>query len=534
MCVCNWPENNDHEDDYEAYDEQLREDSQAQANDAMTFAEWDAEAADAEHAKLGNYPDCGDYPDYGDCYGDDDGGDGDDGGGGALPLPAAISSTGKPNPRARETAARAARIIESGRLLHDQSGRWFAYDEIDGCFSPVRLDRWLEAFFGAEASGLLARDFRELEAKLLRTGALCCLADGFNRSPDHVNLCNGVFNVKTGTIEPHNPSFRFTYCVRANFLMNGTDIVCPTFMEFCRSSLGGDPVKRGTLLEFVGYALSDSSAGKCALFLQGQPNSGKSVVLSFLRHLFDDELVTSIQLHQLGDRFNKAELAGKKLNVAGELAGRSLADIATFKAATGGDRIEGEFKGKDPFYFVPRCKHIFAGNTLPLTTDTDATEAFVNRVRILLFNVSIPGEQQDKNLLDKLLEERDSIVTLALRALRKLAERNYEFTMPEDSKRFLMSFKVRGNIVGGFIEDCCVLNPDARVYNTELYAAFEAYCARNGLGAISPKRFYDMLSGYPRVAATRFRMCGENRHGHLGIRLKTPAELTMESAERVS
>lgn len=121
-----------HEDDYAAYDEQLREE-EARANDTAPFAEWDAEAADAEHAKLGNYPDCGDYPDYGDCYGDDDGGDGDDdggGGGGALPLPAAISSTGKPNPRARETAARAARIIESGRLLHDQSGRWFAYVDV--------------------------------------------------------------------------------------------------------------------------------------------------------------------------------------------------------------------------------------------------------------------------------------------------------------------------------------------------------------------------------------------------------------------
>lgn len=527
-----WPHNDNHDEDYAAYAEQLREEAE-QGDDETLYSTWDTEAADAESICCGDWPDydesdyaCGDY---------DDGGDNDGSGGAALPPPSPPPLiVGKPNPRARETAARAERIIESGKLLHDQSGRWFAYNEIDGCFLPVRLDRWLEEFFGEEASGLLAKDFRELEAKLLRTGALCCMADEFNRSSNHVNLRNGVFNIVTRSLEPHDLGFRFNYCVRANYLVDGTLIVCPSFMGFSQSSLNGDPIKWQTLLEFIGYALSDSNAGKCALFLQGQPNSGKSIILAFLRRLLDDDLVASVQLHQLGERFNRAELAGKKLNIAGEIAGRTLNDISIFKSATGGDRIEGEFKGKDPFYFVPRCKHLFAGNTLPLTTDTDATAAFINRVRVLLFNTSIPSEQQDKNLLDKLWEERDSIVTLALRALRKLAQRNYEFTVPDDSARFLASFAVRGNIVGGFIEDCCVLDPDARVFNAELYAAFDAYCARNGLRAMSQQRFYDMLSGYPGVAATRFRMCGENRHGHLGIRLKTPEELTEENEKRAS
>lgn len=517
------PDDTWHSEDEKAYAEQLLE--EAQGYDGMPYSLWEDEVADAEHARLDGFPDCD----------DDDGGDDDGGGGGGLPLPApTASAAGKPNPRAKETAARAERIIEYGKLLHDQSERWFAYDEINGCFSPVRLDQWLESFFGEESSGMLAKDFHELEEKLLRTGALCCLTDEFNRSSDYINLSNGVFNLKTGELEPHDPKFRFTYRVKANYLMDGTSIACPAFMGFCQTSLNGDPIKRQTLLEFIGYSLCDSTAGKCALFLLGQPNSGKSIIAALLRHLLDDELVASVQLHQLGDRFNKAELAGKKLNVAGEIAGKTLNDISIFKAATGGDRIMGEFKGCNPFYFVPRCKHVFAGNTLPLTTDTDATAAFVNRVRVLLFNVSIPEEQQDKNLLDKLLEERDSIVTLALRALRKLAERNYEFTMPEDSKRFLMSFKVRGNIVGGFIEDCCVLNPNARVFNDDLYDAFETYCVRNGWNALKRHQLYELLSGYPHVGLTRFRMQGENKNGHLGIRLKTPEELTEENEKRAS
>jgi len=168
----------------------------------------------------------------------------------------------------------------------------------------------------------------------------------------------------------------------------------------------------------IGYICSDLTVGKCAFFLQGQPNSGKSVIAEFISRLFDPSLVSNVPLHQLGERFSRAELAGKKVNIAGEIAGRALRDISIFKSVTGGDRITGEFKGKDLFYFIPRCKLLFAGNTLPRTTEADTTAAFANRLVVLLFNQSIPPEKQDKSLLDRLCKEADSIVTLALHALQ--------------------------------------------------------------------------------------------------------------------
>lgn len=62
------------------------------------------------------------------------------------------------------------------------------------------------------------------------------------------------------------------------------------------------------------------------MFSEGQSNRGKSVVSSFIARLFDQELVSSIplhQLHQLADHFCRAKLAEKKMNVAGEIAGRA-------------------------------------------------------------------------------------------------------------------------------------------------------------------------------------------------------------------
>lgn len=361
-------------------------------------------------------------------------------------------SSGK---RAQRLFGLAKEVVEAGTLLITETGQAFVYDETGGYFRPIsNLPAYIAGFFPEEImSSLLARDVHEIEEQLSWNSLIRCDPDGFNHCPEMVNLENGVFNLKISELLPHGPNFRFTYQIHARYLESESDVNCPTFERFCVTSLEGDPKKRLLLLEFIGYICTDTNDGKCAMFLKGQPNSGKSVIASFITRLFDPEQVSNVPLHQLGDRFFKAELFGKKLNAAGEIAGRALRDISIFKSVTGNDRIAGEFKGHDPFYFTSRCKLLFSGNTLPLTTELDTTKAFVNRIRVLLFNTSVPLEEQDKQLLEKLWDKRDSIITLALHAAQALMERNYEFTLPEDSKKFLDAFSVRGNVVQGFIEE---------------------------------------------------------------------------------
>lgn len=415
------------------------------------------------------------------------------------------------------------RVVADGKLLLTEDGRAFGYQEGGGYYKPINN---LEAFLANVlppnvTRNLLSRNLCEIAERLGWEKAIRCDLDDYNHDPHVVNLENGVFNIASSELIEHDPSFRFTYQINARYLEG--EVSCPEFERFCQTSLDGDPAKRRLLLEFIGYICIDANNGKCALFFKGQPNSGKSVISSFIIRLPGKKLVSNIPLHQLGDRFFRAELAGKKLNVAGEIAGRALQDISIFKSITGNDRIAGEFKGCDPFYFTPHCKMLFSGNTLPLTTEVDATAAFVNRIRVLLFNSSTPPEKQDKQLPDKLWEEKDPIVTLALDAVCELIERGFEFTQPEDSKQFLDSLTMRGNVIQAFIDERCVLGPNERVFNVELYAAFEAFCKRNGLERLSRTKFYELLSGIPYVTGKRIRIGNENRQGHVGIALKKEA-----------
>lgn len=438
--------------------------------------------------------------------------------------------------RAKRQFNLANQIIQSGKLLITEERQSFAYQEAGYYRHILHLDQYLVNLCGYEATAKLdVRDVRETVERLSWSEEIRCSFDSFNSCGTLVNLENGLLDLETGELLDHSPQFRFTYVIHASYLQNEEDPVCPDFDRFCKTSLDGDPDKRQLLLEFIGYICTDTNAGKCAMFLKGQPDSGKSVIAAFISRLFDAEVVSNIPLHQLGDRFFRAELFGKKLNVAGEIAGRTLKDISIFKCITGNDRITGEFKGRDPFYFTPRCKLLFSGNTMPYTTETDSTTAFANRLRVLLFNHSVPPQEQDRQLLDKLWEERDAIVTLALQAARDLMERNFAFTLPEDSRQFLDSYAMSGNLIQTFLAECCELHPDAKVFNVALYAAFSDFCAKNGVDRISRAAFYEQLSGVPHVFAKRIRMSGENRQAHVGIRLKEDLFCgTLEQGEETS
>lgn len=69
---------------------------------------------------------------------------------------------------------------------------------------------------------------------------------------------------------------------------------------------------------------SDSNDGKCAMFLKGSRILAKCIMLTFVSNLFPSNLISNIPLDELSGRFNKAELYAKKLNISGEIKGKSF------------------------------------------------------------------------------------------------------------------------------------------------------------------------------------------------------------------
>lgn len=425
------------------------------------------------------------------------------------------------NKKAHAVRALACRISADYHVKVLEYKDLLAYDPKSACYAPIREPRvFVEQALESDARYLTQKDIGDIVQALFSDPQIQLGADELNSNPFVINCRSGVLNWRTGRVWEHSPSQRFSYCIDAEYLTPDEREGCPVFEEFCNSSLEGDREKRQQLLEVIGYTLSDAMDAKSAFFLHGAPDSGKSILLNFISSLIDKRLIVNIPLHRLNEKFMAAELLSKKLNVAGEIKGNSLRDISTFKSITGGDRICGEFKGKTPFYFVPRCKLLFAGNTLPETTDTDMTRSFVNRLCVVIFGVSIPKEKQDKELLDKLFNERSEIFSLAVDALQALYERNYQFTQPVDTRHFLNAYAETQSSVHAFLKDWCVVKDGSYIFSKDLCESYREYCSLNGFDPVKNQVMQSMIVTLPGISRGRIRAEGKNLRGFRGIHVQ--------------
>src|SRR5262249_26134045 len=103
-----------------------------------------------------------------------------------------------------------------------------------------------------------------------------------------------------------------------------------------------------------------------------------------------------------------ARLRGARLVSAVETeVGRRWAE-SKIKALTGGDRISARFMRQDFFEFIPQFKLLIAGNHKPGLRSVD--EAIRRQFYLIPFTVTIPAEERDPGLLEKLKTERPGIL----------------------------------------------------------------------------------------------------------------------------
>lgn len=418
-----------------------------------------------------------------------------------------------------------AQAITSQLTLKVVEGHLYHYDHATGRYALIpNVVRFLyQHLTPTQRKRFRTRDLEEAASRILYSDHLSATADNFNSDACSINLLNGVWSMPMNQIRPHDPTQLYTYCVNAEFLSSHKrfPLSHPVFDEFCLTSLDGDPSKKQLLLEIIGAILSDFPV-KGAFFLLGESSSGKSVLLSFLIRLLGRNLVSSVPLHLLGSRFNRAELWGKKANVVGEIKGNKLTDITTFKELTNQDLIQAERKGQDPFTFIPRAKLVFAGNVLPDVSESDATDAFANRLVPLIFAHSIPVEEQDPELKEKLWAERNAIVTEALLAFSSWVKSGRKWIFPSDSVKLINRFRKTAKPEIMFREECCSLDPDGAVCRSVLYSAYSHWCMVNGYSAVGRNLFYSSIDAIPDVNRARLSTpVGKvNRpHGWTGIAL---------------
>lgn len=201
------------------------------------------------------------------------------------------------------------------------------------------------------------------------------------------------------------------------------------------------------------------------------------------------------------DRQNRgaalATLRGKRLVIAGELEeGRQLS-VSTLKQICSTDPITVEEKYRSPETVVPSHSLVLYTNHLPRVGSTD--DGTWRRLKVVPFNTQITGGIP--NYAEKLVEEAGpAILAWAIQGAMMFAENGYKLPMPEAVEEATDEYRQRENWLENFLEECCVMEPDARAPAGELYQTYREWAQRSGDYVRRDVEFSDAMveRGFPK------------------------------------
>ncbi len=342
-----------------------------------------------------------------------------------------------------------------------------------------------------------------------------------------LNLSNGVLDLRSLALLPHDPDRRFTYKLPVSYDSKAT---CPTWDKFLLRVLPDDG-PRELALEAMGYTLTPTNPHQVAFILVGEGLNGKSTFLGVIRLLLGDANVAAETLQRLTDgRFSPAELWGKIANLAADIPDATVRHTGAFKMLTGGDMISAEKKHRDPFDFVWGGKAFFSCNKLPEVDDD--TLAFWRRWIVFSFPVRITDEEKDPELLEKLKGELPGILNRALEALRRLEARR-RFDVPATVASVREEWARRSNSLRWFLSERCQRSPTAWVTKPDLMVAYAEFCAEQGLVAKDVRDVGTQIGRWmPGVRAGRHHVAGRLTKTWDGLELVLP-QLTLDPAAPV-
>ena len=367
------------------------------------------------------------------------------------------------------------------------------YIYIDGYFKAIS-DDYVESLC-YQKLGHYARTNRVSEVVKYIRGNSRTEPDRLNIHKYLINLENGMYDYQKGKMLDHSIDYLSTTRIPVKYDQSvGYGLV----NEWLESTLvDADCIQLAC--ELFGYCLIPDTTMAKAFMLVGAGANGKSTFLTVLENFIGQDNVSNVPLQELSDnRFKRADIHGKLVNLFADIDSRAMQSTSYFKAIVSGDSIDAERKHQDPFYFKPFARLVYSANELP--GSFDKSDAFYRRWRILDFPQKFTGKDAKKGYAQELSKPENLSVLLnsALFELRNLLK-NGEFTQTEKTKQALDDYKKQNDPIKAFIKECCRIGMEYNIERKDFYIAFLTFCNENNLKIISNQKFYNAIRALPGI-----------------------------------
>ena len=304
---------------------------------------------------------------------------------------------------------------------------------------------------------------------------------GMTWDPDPylLGVANGVVDLRTGMIRSGHPDDRLTMQVPVQYHVKAE---CPRWQQFLHQVFQRDGELIGFVQRALGYSLTGSVREQVLFLCHGTGSNGKSVFLDMLRNVLGDYAMnipfTVLELQQRPSLTNDlASMAGRRLVTSSETNESTRLNEARIKALTGGDPITARFLYSESFTYEPVAKFWLAVNHLPRVRDD--SYGFWRRVRVLPFNEQFTGDDADKGLPFKLLEELPGILNWGVQGA--LNWRLVGLAPPSAVMTATQAYRKDNDELDGFVADCCVVADGVRAEPGHLFSEYQRWSKEQGI-----------------------------------------------------
>ena len=377
--------------------------------------------------------------------------------------------------------------IMKGQPCYKKGNLIFMYDDKKGYYDFLELDEIKKSYFAyainnKEKTALKSKSFAEL---------LMLNVDKAHENMDskrYINCLNGVIDINTNELLPHDPKYKLDVRFNANFILEDwkEKFNNSLFKVFLNDIL--DKGSLETLQESWGLMLSPHAkeVQNCFIY-KGEGSNGKSTACDIQEALIEDSdlHICGIGLGDFGEDFVISMAEGKFVNIVrdDELSGKTIHKF--FKSMVCGDAVTINRKNRDLVRMPFNMTMFFGLNRMPSASDKSV--GFFRRPIIIPFDSSFGTEEEvakgtrDKlkkvGLSDEIIEkELDLVFMWAYEGLQRLKTSKWEITVSEASVKEMEEYREEADSSYAFFNDKVISKKGERISKAILYARYKSWC----------------------------------------------------------
>ena len=419
----------------------------------------------------------------------------------------------------------------SGNYLHASGYGWMKFDGRRWKIVPrevlaeaVRL--WLIEFHRREAqAGADHRRLGQISTMLsaAKIKAISYIVElrlttdrQFDQHPHLLNVGNGVVDMRTGVLGPHDPELMLTKLCLTNYIPDATH---PDWDQALRAipddAAGWAQVRFGQGI--TGHPPPDDRL----LILKGGGANGKSCLIDAIRCGVGSEYAVvmpdRVLLARQGDHPTELmTLRGARLAVMEELPEVGHLNVKRVKDLLGTGEITARYCGKDSVWWTPTHTPVVTTNYLPRVDESD--NGTWRRLVMLDFPytyrspgipLSTPLDREgDPGLRERLREGGDGRHEAVLAWLIDGAVRWYQGQRrmpddPESVQQTTQKWRANSDLLLRYIRERLVFDAETQVVATELFEDFRQWASASGHTAWSDQTFSSRFAQHGEVLSNQ-------------------------------